>query len=441
MMFGFVTIILLTVIGGAVDFARWHSARAVTVGAVDAAVLAAARVLHSEAGDATLALAAASEFYRENVRERTGQVNDTINFKIVDGGTAVTADGAADLDTVLLKLIGIDKVPLFKASGAEFSKARLAVGSFADQTVEISMMLDITGSMAGQKLADLKTAAKDLVDVVVWKSQGANTAKVALVPFSAAVNVGAFGSELVSGGQATQSVRMADGRTRTLLLNATCAAERIGPDAFTDAKPTAQSKLSKVYSASGGCQPTNPVVPLTNDKQHLMSTIDAFTAIGSTAGHLGTAWAWYTLSPNWAEVFPANSRPAAYELLSQTNADGKPKLAKIAILMSDGEYNMQYCETGVRDSRSNGIASDRGACVAPNGSSTVQARALCAGMKAKGITVYTVGFQIPAGSEAAETLRLCATSDQNFYIAEDGEALKQSFRNIALKVTDIYLTR
>ena len=46
------------------------------------------------------------------------------------------------------------------------------------------MMLDITGSMSGQKLTDLKTSASDLINIVVWKDQSKFTSKVAIVPFS-----------------------------------------------------------------------------------------------------------------------------------------------------------------------------------------------------------------------------------------------------------------
>ena len=53
-------------------------------------------------------------------------------------------------------------------------------------------MLDTTGSMSGQKILDLKAAAKDLVDIVVWDDQSQYTSKIAIAPFSAHVNVGGY---------------------------------------------------------------------------------------------------------------------------------------------------------------------------------------------------------------------------------------------------------
>ena len=94
---------------------------------------------------------------------------------------------------------------------------------------------------------------------------------------------------------------------------------------------------------------------------------------GATAGHLGTAWAWYLLSPNWASLFDKDNQPAAYDDLKRTIGKAKtPLLRKIAVLMTDGEYNTQYSSTD----------------------SNTQARAICDEMKKTGIEVFTVGFEI-----------------------------------------------
>ena len=53
-------------------------------------------------------------------------------------------------------------------------------------------MLDITGSMAGQRIIDLKAAAKDLVDLIVQPVQTPCYSKVALVPYSNSVNPGTY---------------------------------------------------------------------------------------------------------------------------------------------------------------------------------------------------------------------------------------------------------
>ncbi len=64
-------------------------------------------------------------------------------------------------------------------------RRRLAVGGNAELNLEVSMMLDITGSMGdGTKLADMKSAATDLVNIVVWADQSEYTSRIAIVPFA-----------------------------------------------------------------------------------------------------------------------------------------------------------------------------------------------------------------------------------------------------------------
>jgi hypothetical protein len=78
---------------------------------------------------------------------------------------------------------------------------------------------------------------------------------------------------------------------------------------------------------------------------------------------------------------------------------------------------------------------------AANGCSTTQARALCTAMKAKGIVVYTIGFQLGGNQTAIDTLNQCATEPGKFYTADNGDQLKQAFRDIALKLTSLYLSK
>ncbi len=137
----------------------------------------------------------------------------------------------------------------------------------------------------------------------------------------------------------------------------------------------------------------------------------------------GTAWAWYTLSPNWNALWPEPNRAADY---------GTPHLTKIAILMTDGEYNTQYDSNGI-------AASDYGAA---NGSSTQQARALCTSMKNAGIIVYSIGFELSGpSSQSYQTLKNCASDETKFYDAEDGVQLQQAFRDIGLKLSKLYLSK
>src|SRR5690606_26078966 len=71
----------------------------------------------------------------------------------------------------------------------------LPVGSHSEvdrssRNLEVALVLDVTGSMAGQRINDLKAAAKDLVDIIVQPVQTPYYSKLALVPYSMGVNLG-----------------------------------------------------------------------------------------------------------------------------------------------------------------------------------------------------------------------------------------------------------
>ncbi len=397
--FAVAAILLIAVAGGAVDFGRWLQARNATANAMDAAVLAAGRVLQLPGSTQSDALAAAQKYYNENKSHALKP--DNVAFTMGSQGTSITGNSASSLiKTPLLGLIGIKGLPINVTT-----KAVLAANSNSGSHVEIAMMLDTTGSMSGQKMVDLQAAAKDLIDIVIWEDQSQFTSRVALAPFSRYVNVGKAYYTAVTG--ATLS-----GSGSSL----SCVKERSGADRYTDENPATGGFFNR-YTGSSTCSPTSRIIPLTSDKTKLKNKIDAFPTSGTTAGHLGTAWAWYLISPKWGSIFKNTKKPNPYSMMSELNGAGQPKLHKIALLMTDGSYNQQYS----------------------GDSSTIQARAICDNMKAAGIVVYTVGFAIAVDSTPDLTMQHCASSATHYYNASDGNALRQAFRDIALKISTLRL--
>ncbi|MEZ5853886.1 MAG: pilus assembly protein TadG-related protein [Hyphomicrobiaceae bacterium] len=403
--FALTTLVVVSVVGGAVDYGRATTAREQMQNALDSSVLAAGRVWQIT-GDITQSqLAAEKYFYRNKPRIVE---NPTVSFVPSVAMNKLVMEASAVLATPFLSMVRTEGYQIYTKSEAE-----LAVGGNAETSLEVSLMLDVTGSMAGSKLLDMQDAAKDLIDIIVWSDQSEYTSRVALVPFSARVNVGSYAPQLTGLSPTYSGKKLID-----------CVTEREGSDQFTDKAPEPSRYLgyykpnngtSSQYSNSGNCsQPAAEIMPLTNDKSALKARINSFEASGSTAGSLGTAWAWYMLSPKWANIWPTTSRPAPYHT---------QKLQKIAVLMTDGEYN--YFSGGSKSS------------------STVNsyAQSLCTGMKNEGITVYTVGFSLGSNNSAAKTmLQNCATDSTKFYDAEDGAALRQAFRDIALQLAKLRLS-
>lgn len=446
--FGLMAIVLFLLVGAGIDTSRWLQAKQVTKTAMDAAVLAGGRRLQID-GDVNAAAEVAQDYYSENTKGRLPVLSDTVTFATDSTGTKVTASGNAFIKTTLLRLIGMEKMALLDTSGSDHSQSRIAVGGNAGVNLEISLMLDITGSMSGSKITSMQAAAKDLIDIAVWDNQATYTSKIALVPFSQAVNLGGTYFSSITGlstgstladttGAATGLAgyaSVAGSRVNDVLralayiqpANADttygpCATDRLGATAMTDAAPGSGSyiqsydvsRVSNVLTRYSDCKPGSITIqPLTNNKTALLAKVDSFVAGGWTAGSVGTAFAWYMISPKWADIWPEGSKPASY-----TDAGTK----KIAVLMTDGEYNVWY------NGSSNGTASE-------------QAVGLCAGMKAAGIEVYTVGFDLDGNETATQTLAKCATDPSHAYVAEDGSQLKQAFRDIALKMSALYLSQ
>jgi Flp pilus assembly protein TadG len=472
--FALTMVVVLSLVGGAIDYGRAVHARYQIQEAVDSAVLAAARVWQTE-NDINLAQEKGLVHYNNNKPLTFSSQVSKFTPDFTANTISMEAEGV--VPTPFLSLVRHEGYTV----GA-FAQARLDVGQNAGQSVEVSLMLDVTGSMCDPctKIEDLKLAAKDFIDIVVWQDQSEYTSKVAVVPFANAVNVGTSAlANSVRGNLRTGSCLTSSSPcisiltdllagllpwvfgtppnwyrfpkpssgTNTFKVSDRCVTERTGPAAYNDDAPnTASKKVGPGYFTNTNYTTSNPngscgglaistdaekntIQPLSNDKTMLKRRIDKLATGGGTAGHLGTAWAWYMLSPNWAYLWPTANQPKPY---------GAEKLQKYAILMTDGDYNTMYCNGAEAKNSASGDIN----CNATNGQSYNQARTLCTNMKAKGITVYTVGFQIGgSGSTAYQTLQQCASSPDKFFNAEDGTELRLSFRAIALEVAKLSLSQ
>ncbi|MFN3744153.1 MAG: pilus assembly protein TadG-related protein [Hyphomicrobiaceae bacterium] len=439
-MFGLTVFIVFSIVGSAVDYGRAMLARARLQAAVDSSVLAAARVWQLE-NDLQLAEQKALAHFDSNKPSDPSRV---VEFTPDMVASTFTMVGETTVKTPFLSFVNHPYITV-----STRGQALIAGGGNAGTNLEVSLMLDVTGSMAGQRIVDLKAAAKDLIDIVIWADQSEYTSRIALAPFSSAVNAGALGPQVAYNPASSLTFKQRNGSNSTRYRTDTyCVSERTGAAAFTDAAPTGNNRIPRAYltKSNSACVPAAPIVPMTSNKDALKSVIDGFVASGNTAGHLGTAWAWYLLSPNWASVLPEGSKPQPYSMVAQVGEKGQPLLRKVAVLMTDGEYNYQYCNSSSPTTAGASIpdydTGNRGAnCKSPNGTSETQALQLCTAMKATGISVYTVGFGLGGVQSAINLLRQCASEPHMFYDTNTGEELRNAFRHIATSIAAPILSR
>jgi hypothetical protein len=178
--------------------------------------------------------------------------------------------------------------------------------------------------------------------------------------------------------------------------------------------------------------PDAEVVPLTANSKTLLDTIDDFQANGYTAGAIGIQWAYYMLSPGW--------RPAITGAgLGDGPADhNTKKISKVAILMTDGQFNTAYA--GVTGSYNSQGTKSR-----------ANAESLCTNMKGEGIEIYTIGFDLnnkdmsqTERDQAKGVLKNCATKDtssiKHYFEASTGAELDAAFQEIISNTERLALT-
>jgi len=364
-----------------VDLARVFHTKAGLSSAADAAVLAAGRTL-GEGGrsDADVEKAAQS-YFAANLGDASafGDVG-TLAVAIDRESGTVKVDVAAKVPMTLTRVAGFDSVDV-----------PVTAQTIASQReIELALVLDVTGSMQGSKIADLRAAAAALVDLMLPDNGAQSKARIALAPYADSVNAGSY-------------FNAATGRKS----GTGCVVERSGTAKFKDDAPATGAYVG--YDKNAPC-PSATIQPLTTDKASLKIQISKLRADGNTAGHIGTAWGWYLVSPQWNSLWPKASKAQPYDA---------NKTIKAVLLMTDGAFNTQY--------------------VAANGKSAAQAKSLCTSMKADGVVVYAVAFD--AGAQAEALLSDCATSPGHYFTADNGADLQAAFQSVGRSLTDLHLTQ
>jgi Flp pilus assembly protein TadG len=163
--------ILMLMVGGiAVDVMRYESRRTSLQNTLDRSTLAAASLTQDMNPEAVVN----DYFLKAGLAEYLTSVTVTESMT----SREVSATASADTGPLFLKMMGIDE---FDANGL----------STAEQTinnVEISLVLDVSGSMSGTKIANLRAAAASFVQTVLAGDDDHHVS-VSIVPYNAQVNL------------------------------------------------------------------------------------------------------------------------------------------------------------------------------------------------------------------------------------------------------------
>ena len=173
---GIAALVLVGVMGFAIDLGRAQLVHTKLLNSADAAGLAVGARL-STVADINVE---AAKFVRANFPSGYADATITsVSASANELGDIITVNASARVPTTLMKLLGIQKVDVNVTSEV----TRQTTG------LELVLVLDTTGSMS-DSMDELKKAARDLVNIVFGSDETAPNLYVGLVPFSQSVNVG-----------------------------------------------------------------------------------------------------------------------------------------------------------------------------------------------------------------------------------------------------------
>jgi Flp pilus assembly protein TadG len=439
-MFGIAAVPMFLAGGAAIDYERAINAKTMLQASLDSAALYAASLTATD--DPTLTIK--SKPYVVTNYNNVGEAAMTSYSAHFDPtASTIQVDGQVAMKTWFMAIVGQTDLTVTASSTVQRSGLNM----------EVSLVLDNTGSMGwygGTPIASLISAAGKFVDTVMPSTQGIFYTKMAIVPYNNSVNMGSLAAAVTARGSVLTGTstspgyeyyryNSADGAGLIKRQITQCVTERTGVNAYADVAASTSPVGLQYNGASNPCQVV-PYMPLSTNKTALKNKISSMTASNYTAGHVGLAWGWYTLSPIFG-IFSGESIPAGYDKL--TTQVKSEKVKKIMILMTDGEFNSAYV---------NGVFSNQSPYANYQGNETLnlpptngnvfnQANSMCNSIKASGVEVYVISFQLDkTQAQRVALINNCAT-DAAHVIDGDTQSLDAAFASIANKLLAMRITQ
>jgi Flp pilus assembly protein TadG len=370
--------------GVAIDMARINGVQTVLQGAADAAALAGGTSKDKSDGELQKIVEAYLKAnHAEEVLEYVTEIKQEL--KMSTGSFTVTING--EMNTSLMALAGMKEVNV----GAQ---ATVNVGA---QALELALVLDNTGSMAGSKIANLKAAATNLVNILETEMSSYADVRIGLVPFAEYVNIG----------PGRQSAVWVDDSALTGPF-AGCVGSRNAP------LDEQEGFLGLAYPALSGEPCNTEILPLTDNFNTVRSRIAGMGSAGNTYIPAGVMWGWNLLTK--AEPF--------------TEARSDADLAKVngrraIVIMTDGENTISPSYPAHNNTS--------------RPTANLKLETLCGGVKGDKIEVYTVSFMVPS-DDIKDILVECASKPGNYFDADNSAQLYAAFADIARQLAAVRLT-
>jgi hypothetical protein len=463
--------------------------------AADAATLAGARAL--DRGDAE-AIAAARQVFTANMGALPAGAELTVFSatprQTADGDRSMTVEARVRTRLALAALEGMFGETAFTTAELQ-GQARAAART---RGLELALVMDNTGSMHGAKIDDLRTAMRTMIGVLFRGAVSVPNLHVAVVPYSATVNIGRqHGTMLSSAWRGRDDLFRASRWKGCVMARSNALAETDAPpaaggpfDAFfyestavcagmTDPRQTYDQSYqnncsyhpnpnihwsapnqwrsrnyteTRIYEApmaqdrefgaeywrvrgpNAGCPAA--IQPLTSQRADIDAMIGDMHAWarGGTLTNWGLVWGWRALSPRWRGLWRYADGAPVPATLPRDY--DAPAVNKAIVLMTDGDnmFGMDHTAFGREGERLSGSQLDPAML------------RVCDAIKREGIVLYVVSFG-SVSSDTRANLQRCASDPatetrmpgEKYFHAPTGDELEQAFRGIGGQLIDLRL--
>lgn len=422
--FGLSFIPLIIAVGVGIDLGRAYLVKEKLLHTTDAAGLAVGAAFDS-GQDLSVVL---SNYFAANFP--AGGLGTVTSSGYTVNGSVITVTAQASVETTFMKIAGVNSVTVNATSQI----------TRQENSIEVVMVLDNSTSMIlpSSKMTALKSAANSLVDILFGNETAPANLKIGLVPFSSNVNIDPTNTAYVS--NATNPNPPTNWGTTSwggcVLANVTN--DNDTKDDYTGPWEVMywadHNTFNNWISSSGTIQITSSrtpnkfcptaLTPLTNNKTTLTSAISAMTGNGFTHVNFGAIWGWRVISPS--------------EPFTQGVAYGTANNTKAVIILTDGENLTSNSAYGAYKYPSDGVL---GVTDASDMIPILDTRlaTICTNMKAVGIIVYTIMFDLSDASVEA-IFQACATDTSKYYNSPTTAELDRAFRAIAAELKKLRIT-
>ncbi len=409
---------LTAAVGGAVDFTRSSGAGVEVQTALDSGVLAAASLSQSRDPEEVV-----RAYVEAAIAEYGGVIESlrvTVNSDVQLNSREVFAEAEISMPTLFLGVVGIDSLTVLRTSEA--------FEQLVD--IEISLVLDVSSSMGGSKIDDLREAAIDFVETVLDEDNIDHTS-VSIIPYGGTVRLPSSFFRFVDTSVASASD--ADDWNGCLELPG-AHVDRVALDlGGYDDTP----EFTVWNPGNNWCPPDEEAVAvfLSNSVSELTALLSQFDnpiLSDGTGTDIATGWGMRALDPSWRNQLGGDfpDRPVDYT---------DEETLKVMVVMTDGGITQQ------RRPRSSWEEGEDNPHVGTGGTydfyNTSTARSnftdACEYAKDNGVQVYTIAFQVNNSSHR-QLMEDCASGTRSYYNVSNTD-IGAAFSSIAGEINQLRL--